>query len=93
MAPIRANQITGTTNDFKMGVINVINSVDNDKLPCHTLPLTQHLSFFRNLLLYSCETSLSVALPNAKTNLQSHFSLEVIMDTFFTRNCGCCRRL
>ena len=27
----------------------VINSVDNTKLPCYTLPLMQHQSFFRNL--------------------------------------------
>ena len=29
--------------------IYVINSVDKTKLPCCTLPLTQHHSFFRNL--------------------------------------------
>ena len=29
--------------------IYVINSVDNSKLPCYTLPPTQHHSFFRNL--------------------------------------------
>ena len=29
--------------------IYVINSVDNTKLPCYTLPPTQHHSFFRNL--------------------------------------------
>ena len=29
--------------------IYVINSVDNTKLPCYTLPSTQHHSFFRNL--------------------------------------------
>ena len=28
----------------------VINSVDNDKLPCYTLPPTQHHSFLRNFL-------------------------------------------
>ena len=36
--------------------IYVINSVDNTKLPCYTLPSTQHHSFFRNLpllLIYS----------------------------------------
>ena len=29
--------------------IYTINSVDNTKLPCYTLPPTQHHSFFRNL--------------------------------------------
>ena len=29
--------------------IPFINSFDNTKLPCYTLPPTQHLSFFRNL--------------------------------------------
>ena len=27
----------------------VVNSVDDTKLPCYTLPLVQHHSFFRNL--------------------------------------------
>ena len=30
--------------------IYIINSVNNTKLPCYTLPLMQHHSFFRNLL-------------------------------------------
>ena len=34
--------------------IYVIGSVDNTKLPCYTLPPTQHHSFLRNLPLYSC---------------------------------------
>ena len=29
-----------------------MNSVDNTKLPCYTLPWTQHHSFFRNLCTY-----------------------------------------
>ena len=29
--------------------IYIINSVNNTKLPCYTLPLMQHHSFFRNL--------------------------------------------
>ena len=32
MAPIRANQITGTTSDFKMGVIKVIIIQMSDKI-------------------------------------------------------------
>ena len=31
--------------------IYIFNSVDNTKLPCYTLPPTQHHSFFRNLLV------------------------------------------
>ena len=30
-------------------LISIINSVDNTKLPCYTLPPMQHQSFFRNL--------------------------------------------
>ena len=39
--------------DRNNGQVNhIISSVDNTKLPCYTLPPTQHHGFFRNLLPY-----------------------------------------
>ena len=45
----------------------VINSVDNTKLPCYTLPLMQHQSFFRNLPLCYDEFGVWINTMVAKT--------------------------
>ena len=52
--------------------IYFINSNDNTKLPCYTLPPTQHHSFFRNLPL--CSTD----LHNCFQSLISHRSIPLI---------------
>ena len=43
----------------------ITNSVDNTKLPCCTLPLTQHHNFFRNLPLLFSNVQLTLDYPVA----------------------------
>ena len=62
------------TSAFKLlrWLVYIINSVDNTKLPCYTLPLTQHHSFLRNLPPYSFNYQLSyselISIECRKTN-------------------------
>ena len=63
-----------TLKDLKLlpRPVYIINSVDNTKLPCYTLPLTQHHSFLRNLPPYSFNYQLSyselISIECRKTN-------------------------
>ena len=62
------------TSAFKLlrWPVYIINSVDNTKLPCYTLPLMQHHSFLRNLPPYSFNYQLSyselISIECHKTN-------------------------
>ena len=62
------------TSAFKLlrWPVYIINSVDNTKLPCYTLSLTQHHSFLRNLPPYSFNYQLSyselISIECRKTN-------------------------
>ena len=53
MAPIRANQITGTTSDFKMGVIMVIIIQMSDKI-CKGAQFINHRYDYRQNWMSRC---------------------------------------
>ena len=58
-------QRTNTQNSQlwnSIGIIGIIDPVDNTKLLCYTLPLTQYHSFFRNLPTLTIRTLTSVCI-------------------------------
>ena len=74
----RANTWNGNFKSFTVANL-VVNSVDDTKLPCYTLPLVQHHSFFRNLpplFIYPY-------LPGTRYNYQNVMILKTNCTFFF----------